>query len=175
MQCSLVPRIAWPRLSPSSAAQPDPGSRLLHGDTPSRRYAQRVRWRRLPPIEAMFRSCSDALCSNAREMAGYRWTTLGVRHVAHPRQRADVQAAVGPILDSGQRQVVDVDEMVGVRDAGADQIHLGGPAGKERAGRMRRRQRERVVGVGRPAVGQRSHAPPPAPSRICRIAARMFG
>ncbi|MDT4979585.1 MAG: hypothetical protein QOG07_1464 [Pseudonocardiales bacterium] len=38
-----------------------------------------------------------------------------------------------------------------------------------------RRQRERVVGVGRPAVGQRSHVPPPAPSRTCRIAARMFG
>ena len=29
---SLVPRIAWPRLKPSSAAQPLPGSRLLHGD-----------------------------------------------------------------------------------------------------------------------------------------------
>src|SRR3954453_6497155 len=71
MQCSLVPRIACPRLNPSSAAQPDPGSRLLHGEMPSRRYAQRVRWRRLPPIEAMFRSCSEALSSNAREMAGY--------------------------------------------------------------------------------------------------------
>src|SRR3954452_4532666 len=46
---------------------------------PSRRYAQRVRWRRLPPIEAMFRSCSEALSSSARETAGYRCTTLGVR------------------------------------------------------------------------------------------------
>ena len=52
---------------------------MWQGETPSRRYAQRVRWRRLPPIEAMFRSCSEALSSNARETAGYRWTTLGVR------------------------------------------------------------------------------------------------
>ena len=28
----LVPRTAWPRFTPSSAEQPVPGSRLLHGD-----------------------------------------------------------------------------------------------------------------------------------------------
>ena len=37
MQCSLVPRIACPRLKPSSAEQPLPGSRLLQGEMPSRR------------------------------------------------------------------------------------------------------------------------------------------
>ena len=29
MQASLAPRIAWMRLKPSSAAQPEPGERLL--------------------------------------------------------------------------------------------------------------------------------------------------
>ena len=31
MHWSLAPRMAWIRLNPSSAAQPEPGSRLLHG------------------------------------------------------------------------------------------------------------------------------------------------
>ena len=31
MQCSLVPRIAWMRLRPKAAGQPEPGSRLLQG------------------------------------------------------------------------------------------------------------------------------------------------
>ena len=36
MQRSLTPRMAWPRLHPSRAEQPVPGSRLLHGETPAR-------------------------------------------------------------------------------------------------------------------------------------------
>ena len=38
---------------------------------------QRVRCIRFPPIEAMLRSCGDALASSACEMAGKRSTTTG--------------------------------------------------------------------------------------------------
>ena len=37
MHLSLVPSMAWPRLKPSRAAQPLPGSRLLHGEAASRK------------------------------------------------------------------------------------------------------------------------------------------
>src|SRR6266576_6262171 len=60
MQCSLVPRIANIRLLPVMAGQPVPGSRLLQGIAVSRKYMQRVRWRRLPAVVAMLRSCADA-------------------------------------------------------------------------------------------------------------------
>src|SRR5207248_2681033 len=60
MQCSLVPRIANERFTPVIAAQPEPGSRLLHGIAVSRKYMQRVRCRRLPAVVAMLRSCADA-------------------------------------------------------------------------------------------------------------------
>ena len=60
MQCSLVPRIARLRFAPLMAAQPLPGSRLLHGISVARKYMQRVRWSRLPAVVAMFRSCTDA-------------------------------------------------------------------------------------------------------------------
>jgi hypothetical protein len=91
MQCSLVPRIAWPRLRPSSAAQPEPGSRLLHGETPSRKYEQRTRWRRLPPIEAMLRSCCEAPRSSACETAGKRSTTAGARATSLIRASAPMR------------------------------------------------------------------------------------
>ncbi len=42
------------------AAQPLPGSRLLHGIAVSRKYMQRVRCSRLPAVVAMLRSCTDA-------------------------------------------------------------------------------------------------------------------
>ena len=48
-------------VSPPAAPQPLPGERLLHAVATSRKYGQRVRWRRFPPIVAMFRSCGDAL------------------------------------------------------------------------------------------------------------------
>ena len=60
MQCSLVPRMARLRLAPVIAAQPEPGSRLLHGISVSRKYMQRVRCSRLPAVVAMLRSCADA-------------------------------------------------------------------------------------------------------------------
>lgn len=43
MQCSLVPKMASPRLSPSMAPQPEPGKRLLQGIASLRKYMQRVR------------------------------------------------------------------------------------------------------------------------------------
>ena len=60
MQCSLVPRIASPRFTPLIAAQPEPGSRLLHGMAVSRKYMQRVRCSRLPAVVAMLRICAVA-------------------------------------------------------------------------------------------------------------------
>ena len=44
-----------------------------------------------------------------------------------------MQAAVREVLDPGQREVVDVDEVVVARDAGADQVDLGRAAGEEGA------------------------------------------
>src|SRR5437870_13858559 len=55
MHYSLVPRTAWLRLKPSSAEQPKPGLRLLHGQKVSRKYGQRVRCIRLLPTVAMLR------------------------------------------------------------------------------------------------------------------------
>src|SRR5207302_11300021 len=60
MQCSLVPRTASVRLLPVMAGQPVPGSRLLQGIAVSRKYTQRVRWRRLPAVVAILRSCAEA-------------------------------------------------------------------------------------------------------------------
>src|SRR3977135_2807606 len=60
MQCSLVPRTASERLLPVMAGQPVPGSRLLQGIALSPKYAQRVRWSRLPAVVAILRSCDDA-------------------------------------------------------------------------------------------------------------------
>jgi hypothetical protein len=60
MQCSLVPRIASVLLLPVIAGQPVPGSRLLQGIAMSRKYAQRVRWSKLPAVVAMLRSCAEA-------------------------------------------------------------------------------------------------------------------
>jgi len=60
MQCSLVPRMARLRFAPVIAAQPEPGSRLLHGISVARKYMQRVRWSRLPAVVAILRSCADA-------------------------------------------------------------------------------------------------------------------
>ena len=70
MHCGLVPSTAWRRFSPSSAPQPLPGCRLLHGIATSRKYAQRVRCIKLPPIVAMLRSCGDALSSKAMATNG---------------------------------------------------------------------------------------------------------
>src|SRR4030088_1657822 len=59
MQCSLVPRMARLRFTPVIAAQPEPGSRLLHGILVSRKYMQRVRCRRLPAVVALLRRFRD--------------------------------------------------------------------------------------------------------------------
>jgi hypothetical protein len=99
----------------------------------------------------------------------------GPRHVAHARQCPDVQTAVGQIVDGREREVVDVDEMVGAGDAGADEIDLVRAAREEGAGRVLARQRDRILHTGGAAVAERPHAPPPSWSRTCRIAARMFG
>ena len=56
MHCSLVPRIARLRFTPVIAAQPEPGSRLLHGIAVSRKYMHRVRCSKLPAVVAMLRS-----------------------------------------------------------------------------------------------------------------------
>src|SRR5205823_15114407 len=64
MHLSLVPRIAFVRLMPTSEEHPDPGSRLLHGVATSRKYGQRVRCRILPAIVAMLRTWPDAASSS---------------------------------------------------------------------------------------------------------------
>ncbi len=74
---SLVPRMACVRFSPPIAGQPDPGARRLHGDETSRKYVQRGRCIRLPPMEAMLRSCADALSSSACEITGNWVRTKG--------------------------------------------------------------------------------------------------
>src|SRR5205807_7697510 len=70
MHLSLVPRTAWLRLRPSSAEQPEPGWRLLHGQKVSRKYGQRVRCIRLPPTVAMLRICAVAPDSSASDSTG---------------------------------------------------------------------------------------------------------
>ncbi len=66
---------------------------------------QRVRCSTLPPIDAMLRSCADALRFSAIATAGAPRAHRGVvGGVAHPRQRADPHAAVGRDLDRSERQ-----------------------------------------------------------------------
>ena len=67
MQCSLVPRMARLRFAPLIAAQPVPGSRLLHGIAGSRKYMQRVLCSKLPAVVAMLRICADAPLKIASE------------------------------------------------------------------------------------------------------------
>ena len=70
MQCSLPPRIAIVRLMPVIAPQPEPGSRLLQGMATSRKYMQRVRCSRFPPVVALLRSWADAPDNSASESTG---------------------------------------------------------------------------------------------------------
>jgi hypothetical protein len=60
MQASLVPRMASIRLVPAIAGQPEPGLRLLQALAVSRKYMQRVRWRRLPAVVAALRNWVEA-------------------------------------------------------------------------------------------------------------------
>jgi hypothetical protein len=67
MQSLLVPRMASVRLSPSIAEQPDPGVRLLQAMASLRKYIQRVRCSRFPPVVAILRSWAEAPESKAWE------------------------------------------------------------------------------------------------------------
>ncbi len=98
MQASLVPRIAWPRLKPSSASQPLPGSRLLQRQRVSRKYVQRVRCSRLPPTVAALRICPDAPLSSASDTAG-KFSAIEriVRDVAVARERTDAHHVAAPL------------------------------------------------------------------------------
>ena len=61
MQYSLTPSTACLRFTPSSAAQPVPGTRLLQAaQLGSRKYWQRVRCSMLPARLAICRSCELA-------------------------------------------------------------------------------------------------------------------
>ena len=87
-----MPRIACRRLSPSRAEQPLPGSRLLHGvQVSSRKYGQRVRCIRLPPIDAALRSCGEALASSACAMAGKRRCTAECAATSDMRASAPIR------------------------------------------------------------------------------------
>src|SRR5437588_2818677 len=104
MQCSEVPRTACKRLSPSRAEQPLPGSRLLHGvQVSSRKYGQRVRCIRLPPMDAALRNCGDALASNACAMAGKRRCTIGWTATSDMRASAPMRIPppTSSIFDNG--------------------------------------------------------------------------
>ena len=99
-QCSEWPRIAWLRCSPSSAGQPEPGRRLLHGFVTSWKYEQRVRWSRLPPTVARLRSWPEAPASTRlreHRVALADERVRGEVGVAHGG--ADAQAAAVGLLD----------------------------------------------------------------------------
>ncbi|MCY1245745.1 hypothetical protein D9M72_589140 [compost metagenome] len=52
------------------AAQPEPGLRLLHAETPSRKYPHRTRCITLPAVVALLRSWVLAPDSSACDSAG---------------------------------------------------------------------------------------------------------
>ena len=168
-QCSECPRIAWLRCSPSRAAQPEPGSRLLHGVVTSWKYAQRVRCSRLPPVVAMLRSCPDAPASSAcgehrvarRGRAGSAARSL-LRTPA-PIRRPPSSGS----LDSVERQARDVDEQRRLLDAEPHQVDEVRAAAEERAPgarRAARRRRPRRVGA---RVANGLTATPPRSRRRC--------
>ncbi len=71
MQRSLTPSTACMRFTPSMAAQPDPGTRLLQAvQLGSRKYWQRVLCSTLPPSEAMLRICWLAASCSDWEIMG---------------------------------------------------------------------------------------------------------
>jgi hypothetical protein len=88
--------MAWPRFTPSKAAQPLPGWRLLQGNSVDRKYAQRVRWSRLPPMVAMLRSCCDAAFHSASDSAGYCAFTSGSSATSLMRASAPNTSSSGP-------------------------------------------------------------------------------
>ena len=92
------------------------------------------------------------------------------RKIAVGHQRADAQAAVVHVLDIGQRQAADVDELLRRFDLQLHQIEEICPASDE-AGR-RRDVGGRGVGAGRLLVSERLHA---CPSATERIASLMLG
>ncbi len=101
MHASLPPKSACPRLRPSSAAQPLPGVRLLHGYVVPRKYSHRVRCRRLPPIVAMLRSCCEAAFWSDSERAGYSRTRTGSAETSlifanAPKMSSDPPAVLHP-------------------------------------------------------------------------------
>src|SRR5437868_10697994 len=104
MHASEVPNTACRRFSPSIAEQPEPGLRLLHGvQVSSRKYGQRVRCIRLPPIDAMLRICGDALRSSACEIAGKFWRMYGCAARSLMRAIAPMRTPpfTGPIVPIG--------------------------------------------------------------------------
>ena len=172
MQCSLVPRIACPRLKPVERGAAAPGVALVAGGDP---VAQVRAARALEQVAAHRGHVAQLLGGAEVQRLGDRREALDhprlAGDVAHARERADAQTAVGERLDARERQVVDVDEVIVVGDAGADEVDLGRPAGQERAARVPGGERERLLHRRGAAVAQRLHGA----SRTCRIAARMLG
>ena len=115
---------------PEIAGQPLPGCRLLHGVATSRKYVQRVRCNRLPPMLAMFRSCWEALSSKAREIIGY---TPGCVATSLIRSSAPIRSP-SLVIDPAQRQSVDVQDVLRRQDVELHQVDEGGSAGQERTG-----------------------------------------
>ena len=72
IQASLKPNRAAPRSSPSSAEQPQclAGACCTAASTSARNRRSGVRCIMLPPIEAMLRTCAEALLSSACEIGG---------------------------------------------------------------------------------------------------------
>ena len=121
------PRGGWPRTgrwcrgwrgcgcSPPIAAHPVPGVRRLQLAVTSRKYRHRGRCMRLPPMEAMLRSCADALSSNASEMTGNWRRTRGSAARSDIRTSEPIRSGAAVEVDAAVGQRVDVDD--GARDA----------------------------------------------------------
>ena len=181
MHWSLVPSTAWARLTPSSAAQPLPGARLLHcAYDVSRKYVQRVRWRDVAAEachvpQAGARGVKQAL-RNDGIVALDGLVIAGIRH-AHKRSEAD--ALVRDRYSARVRIVgerVDVDEMLRTHHIEPHQIdqrrtarEILRRAGLRRAarwGRLRRREwfrrfdRKRGASIRPPSSTWRRKSPP---------------
>jgi len=128
-QASDHPKIAWLRLIPCSAEQPEPGRRLLHGH---HRRRGNTRSGALHDVSAHGGHIAQlAGCREQEPLGNHRkaLAQLQVRcHIAHAGECADAQGAVRSRLDVAHTgQTVDVEQTIGkVRGPSSD------PAGRYR-------------------------------------------
>ena len=119
-----------------------------------------MRCRRLPPVEAMLRSCCDAparIALASKRIARRDLRVIG--EVAVGDERADTQAAILRFIDLLERQMRDVDQSRRARDVFLHEVDQIGAAGDELCVRVDRDHAHGVGDVARARIVEIVHRP----------------